>query len=281
MILGKQISLSEAIVAILANQENASAKELHREICRTRRPYSLVAVYKELARLQSEGILAKAADSYSLKLTWVINATGFFNQMFKFHFHRCPYKNLIPAANESFTWRFTDFSKVDDLWEQILFALFARSKQKILLSWMPHPWYHLTDDDKQGPYENAMRAMNIKIFRIIGGRTFLDRESIQHWTEPVYAVSLARSPFDGDLCHYIDVIDDYVLTIKLNDQTASLLEDLYNSVESRESLATAPQRKIFSNPVKITVKLQHNQRKARRLQKQFREFWGLPRYRSP
>lgn len=280
MIFGKLTSLREAIVVLLATREQANAKWLHERLNKDLKGCSQVAIYKELNRLQDEGVISKAGKDYRLKLTWVINAAGFFNEMFIYHCRQSTHPNLIPAEGESIAWYFYDLGKVDDLWEQLLFSLFLQSKEQILLSWMPHPWYHITDDDKQHLYENAMKLINVKIYRIIGGSTYLDRKSIEAWKEPVHAVSFAKSPFAGDNQNYIDVIGDYVITIKLDEKTTNLLEEYYDSISDEEVLSAADSDLLLSNKMRIKVKIQHNVRKARRLQKMFRDFWGLPNYRS-
>jgi hypothetical protein len=280
LIFGKLTSLREAIVALLSKREQATAAWLHTQVNENLKKCSLVAVYKELNRLQDEGIVTKAGKQFSLKLTWVINAAGFFNEMFLYQCKESQHPQLIPEEGQAIHWYFSDLSKVDDLWEQLLFALFMKNKESILLSWMPHPWYHITDDAKQRLYENAMSLINIRIYRIIGGDTYLDRKCMEDWGAPVQAVSFATSPFAGDTQNYIDVIGDYVITIKLDANTAGLLEDFYNSIVDEASLAAIDSQTLLSRKMKIKVKIQHNTRKARHLQKKFREFWGLPRYRS-
>ena len=85
MLLGTQETLEELLVRILAERPAARPADLHAEVCRRFREYSLPAVYKELRKLQNQGVVFRTGNTLSLSLAWVLNLTALTDRMYDVH----------------------------------------------------------------------------------------------------------------------------------------------------------------------------------------------------
>lgn len=275
MLLQTDQKLEEYIVGLLAEKESATASWLHQQVMRVGRQCSLQAIYKELSKLQKVGVVVKVKNKFSLRLTWVMDLVSLTDQMYDTHLQNPPYESILPAEGEKRTWVFYDLLKMDDFWAHVTVALFRHSKMKILFEWIPHPWFYLVIHDKQIQFQKASRITGRKFHMIIGGQTYLDKLCIQYWPEDLYEYSFAESPFSGDNATYLDVIDDYVLTIKLTGKTAAAIDRLYESIRTAEDVELGRILEVLTSRTKVTLTLERNPKKASKLIRKFTDFFGV------
>ena len=275
MILQAEPGLREAVIRILANGEALTAKELSLKVTSHFSSYSLPAVYKELQFLQREGVLAKAGKLYSLKLTWVINTRNFFEQMYATQLGTRSLSQLVPDEGESRSWTVNSIRRADDLWEQLVVAITTHSNERTHLAWAPHSWAFIIEKTKQDSFTSGMEAKGNSIYQIIGSETPLDIEAAKLRRESVFELSYAESPFHKDKTKYIDVIGEYIITIRPDAATFKHIEEFFaeGSLDP-ESLARA-RKALLAKQMRFRIKVEHNSRRAAKFTKQFNQHWGL------
>lgn len=285
MELSKKPKLENQIIQALSTSESLTVAELMEAIGDGERACSLPTLYRELAKLRERGVIVKVKEEYRLKLTWIVNLYQFAKETYEAQLTQFGSQGLIPAPGKSLTWHFTDLDRIDDFWEQVLFALFQTTEQRELIGWIPHPWFHLSNNVKQIDWLSATKAAGVRVFRLIGGRTFLDTCFAPQWTDPVAAVSFEKSPFDDQRSLYFDVLDDYIFSIKFSPRCTEMIEELYATVDSFSDENVAKIDRFVSTPVNAKVTLEHNTEKAADLRDKLYGHWGmLPEqrvYREP
>jgi hypothetical protein len=88
--------------------------------------------------------------------------------------------------------------------------------------------------------------------------------------------SFAPGPFDTEQLKYVDIIERYVLTVRLDARTGGKLEKLFGSSKSVAEQTPGDRLKVLRDKSTVSITLEHNDRKATRIRNQFAEFFGLP-----
>ena len=265
--------LEDLIVRHLSARKSATAAWLQQRISKEVRPYTLQAIYKELTNLQNGGVVVKSGNEYCIKLSWAIELVNLSQIVESNHLSSPTVESLLPAAGESRRWVFHDWIKMGNFWQHIDVCLFEASKSKVMFKWTYHPWFYLWE--RQVSFDRALRKTGSKFYRIVGGQTYLDRSCAKYWTPPLYQFSFASGPFEGEITRYIDVIDDYVLTNKLNARAVTMLDEFYNSIHSKADVDVRKTVNLLTEKVTISMHLEHNPKKAQKLRKKFCDFFGL------
>ena len=74
---------------------------------------------------------------------------------------------------------------------------------------------------------------------------------------------------------YLNIIDDFVLTVKLDDKITAEIEMLYSSVGSFDDLEFSEIFRIFGSRVKASMWLENNSLKASQYRKKFVDYFGI------
>lgn len=185
------------------------------------------------------------------------------------------FASILPASNKKEIWRFNNLLKMNDFWSHILLLLIQQSEKKILLGWNPHPWFHLVQTKQEEQYLKSLGLAKGKLYLIVGGSTFLDRWAEKFWAKEIIEYSFAKSIFDKDRSTYLNIIDDYVVTVKLDHQTTRAIENLYSKTLPASDLNFASVFKIFQSKVKASVWLEKNLKKAKMIKGRFTRFFGV------
>lgn len=256
-------------------REQFSAKELQGALLKDKRKYSLVAIYKELNKLQAQSIVVKAGKNYYLSFSWILEMTRFSEDIYLSYMQGDVTRKLIPAAGERRAWTFNDLQRMDRFWVQIMFTLYEASESRIMFEWVPHLWFPLVDLDRDRQYLRAMEKAGNKLFIIIGSDTYLDRLSTKDWRPGAYEWSYAKGPFDDERQVYMCVIDDYVMRVTLDDKTNSEIDKLFTRVKSKEDLNIQKFYHVFTTPCRATIKLTRQPAQAKKLRRSFCDFFGV------
>lgn len=268
--------LSEQIIDILSYCKFLSAKEIQHKIKKTsRRVYSIQGVYKELKTLQENGVIFKVKKTYSLHLPWVLNFLSRAEVLSKNYIEDSKLNTILPSLNNKKIWHFTNLLKMNDFWAYLILTLVQKSQNKILLGWNPHPWFHLIQTEKEREYIKSLKITNSKLYLIVGDNTFLDKWSVKFWDNKTVNYSFAKSGFSSKESTYYNVIDDYVLTVKIDKKTSKQIKQIYDKTTSMNDIDLPSVIKIFSKKTKSSVWLEKNPKKARRIKNRFEKYWGV------
>ena len=236
---------------------------------------SLQKFYKELRKLQSSGVVFKLKQSYGLRLPWAIDFMSLADTISNTYVNPPLLSSILPDKNKKKIWHFDNLLKLNDFWSHILLILIQHSKKKILLGWNPHPWFHLVQAKQEEQYLKSLGLAKSKLYLIIGGNTYLDRWTEKFLNKKVVEYSFGKSVFEKNRSIYLNVIDDYVVTVKMDTKTNQEIENLYKNIISVENMNIATMLRIFHSKVKASVWLEKNLRKADILRGRFTKFFGV------
>lgn len=274
MLLQTKESLEELIVRTLAASANLTATQIKERIPATTKGYSIQAVYKELRKLRSEGVIVKLKQKYSLRLPWALDFIALADTISSSYVDAPSFASIAPERNKRKIWRFNNLLKLNDFWSHVLLLLINQSQKKILLGWNPHPWFHLVQTKQEEQYLRALAIAKGRLYLIIGGSTYLDKWTERFFDKRIVTYSFARSPFQDERSTYLNIVDDYVLTVKLNNETTEAIENLYRNTTSPEGMNFPAMLAIFYKKVNASIWLEQNHRKAAALKSRFSRFFG-------
>ncbi len=275
MILQTKENLEDYIVKVLAEAPNLSVAEISRKIIQGGRKYTPQAIYKELKKLQDGGVVVKSKQVYSLRLPWALELASLSDKISASYLKSPLLTEILPDVNKKEIWHFDNLLRLNDFWSQILLILIQQSKKKILLGYNPHPWFHLIQTKQEEQYIKSINLAKGKLYLIIGGRTYLDKWAEKFFDKKVVMHSFGKSVFEEKGLDYINVIDDYVLTVKLDNQTTKAIDNFYNNTSSIEKVNLSDMLKIFHGKVKASIWLEKNHDKAEKIKGRFGRFFGV------
>ena len=274
--LGKNNSLSDYIIQCLATEPAVAVKVLVKKIeIIAGQKYSIQGIYKELRNLQASGVLIKIGPRYSLRLPWVLDFVAVADTMVDTYVEKPHLPLLLPQLHKKQIWHFTNLLKMNDFWSHILLALVQQSKSKVLLGWNPHPWFHLVQTKQEEQYIQALKSTKSKLYLIVGGNSFLDKWAAKFWDSAVVEHSFGESSFQKERSLYFNVIDDWVVTVKLDSKTSEAIDTVYESTKSMADLNLQTIISVFQQKTKCSFWLEKNSKKAKNIKSQFKRFWGV------
>lgn len=275
MILHVKENLEELIVRLLAKRPRVSANGIHQEIAGQGKKYSLQAVYKGLKKLQAGGVAVKMKQGYSLRLPWVLDFAALADEMSHAYLDRLTLDSILPSHGKKEIWHFNNLLKMNDFWSHILLTLLQQSRRKVLLGWNPHPWFHLAQTKQEEQYIKALGLAQSRLYLVIGGNTHLDRWAEKFFDKKVVVHAFAKNFIAKDQSVYLNVIDDYIITVKLDAKTTQAIDGLYSQTGSAEALDVARVMAIFNGKVKASVWLEKSPSKAEAIRRKFSRFFGI------
>ena len=274
MLLRANENLEDLIVRILARKQKLAAKQIHKNICNETKSYSLQGVYKELGKLQNEGVVVKNKGVYSLRLPWILELVSLADTMARQYIESIPGDLILPSENKKTTWYFTSLFRLNDFWSQILLHIIQQSTSKTVLAWNAHPWVHLAQTRQEAQFIRSLKLAHSKMYLIVGGKTALDTWAQQFWDPSIVEYSFNKSTYDNNRNEYINIIDEYILTIKLTNDMADQIEQLYQQTTSIDVLNVADIIELFNSRTKAKITLEKNHRKAKIHVQRFKRFFG-------
>lgn len=274
MLLTPDQTLSERLVLALGRKQQCPAAWLLKQVSTKENCFSIQAVYKELRKLQQQGIVFKCGANYGLSLSWILNLWETVESMLDVQNSEQGQSMLLPAAGEKKTFHFSRLAAVDDFWIHSLFILLQNSSERTLYQWLPHPWFHLIHSRKSGPLQQALKTSKYKVQSIIGGNTYLDRLSERITTKGSYEFYYAAGPFQEERSIYYSASKEFLLSIRLDRRTSEAIEKLYQSVKRESELDLIKAARTIHTAGSITLSIERETRKASKVWKEFREYFS-------
>lgn len=268
--------LSHYLLKALSAEQSLEVKILNEKIKKeSGKSYSVQGLYKELRNLQKEGVVFKLGNKYSLRLPWVLDFISQSEVLSKTYVERPQLTAILPNANKKEIWHFSNLLKMNDFWSHLLLILLEQSKDKVVLGWNPHPWFHLVQTEKEEQYIKALKLAKSKLYLIVGGNTFLDKWTEKFWDEKVVKYSYGKSDFHKERSLYLNVVDDYVINIKLDSDISHAIDAIYTRTKSMNDLDLPSILSIFNQKTDASIWLEKNPEKAKKIRNKFRKFWGI------
>jgi len=274
MIFQSKITLENLITQYISINPAKTANEIHEYLLTEKHSYTLQGVYKELKKLDKEGILLKVDKKFSLRLPWALEFTSLAQKIEQAYLSP-KYKALLPEDNKKEIWHFDNLFKLNDLWAQILLALVEQSKEKVILGWNPHTWFHLAESKEEERYLKSLELSNAKLYLIIGGNHYLDKWAEKYLKKDYIKYSFGKSGFQEERSKYINIVGDYVLTVKLDQDITDTIEYLYETTPSEERMNISQIVSIFNKKVKASIWLEKDNEKAQLIRGRFERFFGI------
>ncbi len=274
MLFQSHNSLENLIVLYLCQHPDKTAQEIYTYLVSKNHKYSLQGIYKELNKLDTESVLLKVDKKWNLRLPWVHEMTSFAGKIENTYLSP-KFNSLLPEEGKKQIWHFDNLFKMNDLWSQILLTLVEQSREKIILGWNPHTWFHLAEAKEEEKYLKSLESSGARLYLIIGGNNYLDKWAEKYLKKPYVHYSFGKSVFQEQRSKYINVIDDYVVTIKLDDDITNLIELLYETTLSEEEMSISQIISIFNQKVEATIWLEKSPEQARLLKGRFKRYFGV------
>lgn len=274
MFLDRVPSLRERIVQTLARYGALSAQDLRREIERNYRRCSLQGIYLELTHLQEAGVIIKSQRDFELSVPWVCRMTQFADEMGDTFFNRERGSNTLPEEGEMLQVTFSQSRRADAFWMQSVLSVLAAVDDKRLFQWLPHPWHHLTHNPGVNHFEAALRRLKARDFIIVGGDTYLDRLASKGWARDVFTYSHAPGPFHAKMAEPTSVVGNFVIRTVYTVAFMNEVDRYFLSVRRAADLVAADVLALFGTRMKLTVRIEHNPEKSKRLREKFLRYFG-------
>jgi hypothetical protein len=275
MLLQAKENLEELIVKMLAEKPNLLASDIHKEIIKTNKRYSLQAVYKELRKLHRGGVIVKTGQKYNLRLPWAIEFVSLADSISHAYLDSPSMASILPDIHKKEIWHFNNLLKMNDFWGHLLLILVQQSKKKILLGWNHHLWFHLAQTKQEEQYIKSLGLADGKLYLIVGSDSYLDKWAEKFLNKKVVQYFFGKSNFEKDYSKYINVIDDYLLIIKLDKKMTRMIEGLYQKTKSAEDIDFSTVFDIFNRKTNVSIWLEKNPKKTDIVRRRFKRFFGV------
>lgn len=274
MILQSHEQLEHLMVKLLAQKPNVTAVEIQKRTARGEHTaYSMQGIYKELRKLQNEGVVVKVKNRFSLRIPWALDFMALADVMSHTYLNPQALLSLLPKKGEKLRWKFTSLLRANDFWTQILLIMFQKSPTKKLLGSQMHPWWHLPQPHLEAQYVRSVGRVGGTLYIIIYGNTYGDRLAIPFWKEHV-VYSFGHNPFNWPLNAYITMMDDYIVTLTIDSETARRMDALYKSAQRADDVDFKAMVEFFNRPMKAVFQVEQNPKKASLWRKKFSRFFG-------
>ena len=275
MLLSTKEKLQDLIVHILAGHAGLSADSIFRRLEHSRHYFSIQGVYKELRMLQEKGVVVKAKNLYSLKMTWILNVSHFADKIYDIYLERPSSEDLLPPGRTKSIWKFSNLLKLDDFYVHLMTTIYHGLKNKTVFTWLDHPWFLLQHSDKEIEYQNTLRHEEKRQYIIIEGDSPLDRQCVKIYDPKIFTYSHAPSSLSDEKSTIYTVFDHLILSAHLAKDTKKEVARLFERVPSIKDLDLRELLRLFSRPITGAVVLEKNLKKAQRLRKKFTEYFGI------
>lgn len=269
MVLPNKTSLKAQIIDLFRKQPRMSAKDIHGAL----RQCTLQAIYKELRSLLAEGIVQKIGTDWTLNISWILQLQALSSRLASTYFKNPSVVPAIPKGGK-LRWSFRNLLDLDDYWAYLLLYLLRTGSSKTMTSWNPFLWFNVFHTEHEDRFFNSVRLIGGRAYTIIGRDCFLNRWATQFLKKNEVIHAFATSPFRDQLDLYFNVVDDYILSVRLSRNTDRKLQQLFADTKSFEDLDLVGFSNLLMKQGRGTMTLEHNPPKAARLRKQFGIYFG-------
>ncbi|MBT3419186.1 MAG: hypothetical protein HN726_02335 [Candidatus Magasanikbacteria bacterium] len=275
-------SLKENVVVLLGTKGALKAEDIYQIFKQNNTPTTIQGIYRLLRQLQQSGVVIKEQHRYSLRISWVTNMRLLVEKMENTYSDTSYLETFIPThREEKRIWYFNDPIRMIDFWHQILIVIAQFTYPSTTLHYYPHTWPELLTPKRTQQFYKTYHQLVNHVCTVIGGRTTLDKFTPREISK-IYRKNHYYSPPEDypeeSRSMYISVLDEYIVTMRINKRTTEMIDTLYQSTESPDKSPLLI-KAIATQKTKNNITLKRDPQKARIYQKKFTNLFG-PLYTS-
>jgi DNA-binding PadR family transcriptional regulator len=278
MLLGDRDLIENHIIRGLATHGTRTAEQLTKHMKHGQKRVSIQGVYRVLRKLENQNVITKEKRYYSLRISWLLDLLGLVDKMEETYLNDEYLKQLLPTADKKRrTWTFTNLFKMNDVRTHLLLALAKQSEKGISLQYAPHDWFGIMQMKQSQQFKKTFLEKIRASYIVVGGQTFVDQYmkaiTINPNSEQVYMAPPEDYIHDKRTI-YVDVIDDYVMTLKIDEETAKNIDTLYWSITSEDDMHLLDIFETFMSKVKVKLTIKKDPRAAGSYRKKYVQLFG-------
>ena len=275
MLYSNTKNLKERIIRILAEHAALNANELRALLLRQQFAVTVQGVYKELRNLGRDAVITKIGKYYSLSLTWILNISALTDKMFDSHLETLPEATVSLATKSKKTWKFSNIQKLNDYWTQLMFLLLQRSQSKVFYQWIPWVWFELLGVGRSITFQEAVKIGGYKIRTILRDHSYIESRFSEHIkiSGGSYSVTSSLSPFHNLLTTFYSLLDEYLITVQIDNTLMLALKDLFETTTNASELSSGKVQQVLSLKGQYTISLEHGTKKAKQVRKAMVEYF--------
>lgn len=278
MLAGIHNHLSEKIINILARTPSLSEAMIEQALKETGVSATTQGIYQCLRTLQRDGVAVKENHEYSLRLAWIMEMSAMVKDMERVYLNTSYSEHILPQSeSEKMVWHFSNLMTMCDFWSQILIAMAEVSRTKIALNYSPHVWFDVVVADKEDQFAHRYLSLIKYEYSVVGSRSFLDKYCETTRRIPkneIYYFAAPDEYIEKERSTYIDVIDDLVLTIKIDKHTTDMLEAIYENVTNPAHVDRRKIAELLTTNTHSKMMLQLDQKKSKTYYRKFTQLFG-------
>ena len=263
------------MVHLLAHAGNRTAVHLHEAYATNYKTVSKQSVYRVLGRLVDRGMVVKSGRQYQLNVSWILGfidlALKAQNAYFGSQFLQSIFDN---DEKREYTWRFDSIEELCQRHAQLMILMTKMSKEKRLYQYHPHAWFFYLCNNAWLQPENRYKNMIEENTIVIGCDSFLlnhlQRRSEDEKTR-VLLSGLDRS-ISGSNRRYVHTIDDFVLTMTLDQDTADAAARICPTISRLSDVERLDA--LFRKKGRIRLTITKDRDRAATLQRRFVRRFG-------
>lgn len=279
MLVSANKNLEDSIIEILTVKKELSEKDIQEHLLKKGSAPTIQGIYRVLRKLQKEGVLVKHKKFFSLRLAWLLELSGLVEKMEGTYLKESYLSQFLPAPGTQLTWNFTDLFKMNSFWSQLLLALAKKSTSKVAFNYSPHLWYVLLQEEQEEQFMNTYFPQLKHAYMVIGSRSAFDKYTLTlsnsiDKKEQRYLASSPSEYITKNRSEYLDIIDDYVLTVKLDKETANKIEEICQESSPLIKKNMLQVYRLYNKQAKCKIILRHNPEKAQKYKNKFAKIFG-------
>ena len=275
MLFQPQQKLEELIVDVLCRKPGLNVNELVSTINGSGVTFSMPAFYKELAKLNEQGVVLCLKHRYSLTMNWVLKLISFADRLDAKYIKSEILSFPLPEEGRSISFTFNNLFRANDFSSHAVLRLVSHAKEKRVYSWNPHAWFYLIQTDQEKSYIHGLEKAGGEFYKVVGGSSFLDHWTAQFWKKRNTIYAFSDHDFEADRSLYYNVVDDYMSSFRLDLKAVQMIDDLYNRVKRPAELDFSTLARLFRETFRVRFRIERSPRKAGRIRKKFGEFFSL------
>ncbi len=278
MLLGINLQLENCIIHALSERPNLSAKAIHQKCRQNDILVSIQSVYKVLKQLEQDAVIIKNKTTYSLRIPWILNLAKFAERAESVYFDLNYLKSILPKdEKQKISWQFSDMVTLDGSWAQVLLAMAHDSTETYATSYCPHTWFDLIIQKQNDQFLNSFHKLVSDDYMIVGGNTPLDRYSKKIWEKyprQKYFLLPDGESFKKERNKSFTVIDDYILTITLDQETVNFIDEIYKKFPSYNEIDPDYIIELVKRKIKAKLVLKKHPKDAQKIKNRFKKIFG-------
>lgn len=277
MLSGDKEQLEDFLVHILSQTAAATAEQLIGKLKEQRLAYSVQAVYKELRKLQAQGVVIKARGLYSLRLSWIFNLTDLADRAYATYIDAPFPDELLPPSKKKAIWKFSNLLRADNFYLQILTKLLLDPSVRSANTVIDHPWFLFLQGKDESKFQRILEQQRKHQYVLIENNTPLDRLQVKFWDSAGEHKAVIHT-FSNDLdlsrtASITTFIGEYVVQERLPAATKKAFDELYRRTRSLRDLNYEEIIRLCTMPSQASVILEKNAVKAQKWWKKISEYF--------